>query len=199
MAVTVEASGTWTDLKGSTFTVTIASPGVFTLNNHGLVAGDAIVFQTTGALPTGLSAATTYYVISAGLTTNAFEVSTTVGGSAVNTSGTQSGVHSVTSVEHILRDTNTAGVFQLEVDLANLAASDTVELRQYGIILTGGTRRLADPGTKSWSNAQTDPNPIVVRLDPIGNDLTDAGSLRFTLKQTAGTGRAFPWKVLRVV
>jgi microcystin-dependent protein len=76
-----------------TFTVTLASPGVFTLNSHGLVAGDQVYFTTTGALPTGLSANTLYYVISAGLTTNAFEVSATRGGAAVNTSGSQSGTH----------------------------------------------------------------------------------------------------------
>lgn len=81
-----------------TFTVTIASPAVFTLNNHGLTAGTAIKFSTTGALPTGLTAGTTYYVIAAGLTTNNFRVSTTVGGAAVNTSGAQSGTHTAAGV-----------------------------------------------------------------------------------------------------
>lgn len=76
-------------------TVTIASPAVFTLNNHGLSSGDQVIFQTTGALPTGLTAGTTYFVIAAGLTANNFEVSTTAGGSAVNTSGTQSGTHTL--------------------------------------------------------------------------------------------------------
>lgn len=76
-----------------TFTVTIASPGVFTLNAHGFAAGDPVYFTTTGALPTGLSANTIYYVISAGLTANAFQVSLLPGGTAVNTSGTQSGTH----------------------------------------------------------------------------------------------------------
>jgi hypothetical protein len=78
-----------------TFTVTIASPGVFTKTTHGLTAGTAIYFTTTGALPTGLTANTAYYVISAGLTADNFQVSTTAGGSAVNTSGSQSGTHSV--------------------------------------------------------------------------------------------------------
>lgn len=77
----------------ATFTVTIASPAVFSATAHGLVAGDKIHFTTTGALPTGLSTNTDYYVIAAGLTANAFEVSATRGGSAVNTSGTQSGTH----------------------------------------------------------------------------------------------------------
>jgi hypothetical protein len=77
------------------FTVTIASPAVFSSAAHGLVVGDALYFTTTGALPTGLSLATPYYVISAGLDADHFEVSATLGGSAVNTSGTQSGAHTV--------------------------------------------------------------------------------------------------------
>lgn len=80
--------------KGA-FTVTLASPGVFSLTSHGLLEGDTVYFTTTGALPTGLSANTLYYVISAGLTANAFEVSATRGGAAVNTSGSQSGVHTL--------------------------------------------------------------------------------------------------------
>lgn len=79
-----------------TATITIATPAVVTINNHGLIAGDLIKFTTTGALPTGLTAGVGYYVISAGLTTNNFEVSATVNGTAINTSGTQSGVHTVT-------------------------------------------------------------------------------------------------------
>src|SRR5215475_1739260 len=138
MAVTAFASGTWTDLKGSTFTVTIASPGVFSLTN-GLSAGDAVVFQTTGALPTGLTAGTTYYVIAAGLSGSQFEVSTTRGGSAVNTSGSQSGTHSVTTVEHLVGGgVNAAGTYTMHVDAVNLVAGDVAELRAYQTILTGG-------------------------------------------------------------
>lgn len=78
-----------------TVTVTIASPGVFTNVAHGLVAGDVVYLSTTGALPTGLSVDTPYYVIAAGLTANTFRLSTTAGGSAINTTGSQSGTHSV--------------------------------------------------------------------------------------------------------
>lgn len=76
-----------------TFTVTIASPAVFTKVAHTLVEGDIVHFTTTGALPTGLATNTDYYVISAGLTADTFRVSTTRGGTVVNTSGSQSGVH----------------------------------------------------------------------------------------------------------
>lgn len=77
----------------ATVTVTIASPGVFTWTNHGLVAGDPVVFTTSGALPTGLTAGTTYYVLSTSITADTFRVSTVPGGTAVNTSGSQSGTH----------------------------------------------------------------------------------------------------------
>jgi hypothetical protein len=61
---------------------------------HGLVAGDTVIFETDGALPTGLTADTVqYFVIAAGLTTVAFEVSTTLGGAAVTTSSAGSGNH----------------------------------------------------------------------------------------------------------
>lgn len=77
-------------------TITIASPAVVTETAHGHVAGEKVTFFTTGALPTGITAGTVeYFVLAAGLTTNTYEISTTSGGAAVNTSGTQSGFHSV--------------------------------------------------------------------------------------------------------
>ena len=47
-------------LSVGTFTVTLASPGVFTLTGHGLNTGDDIYLTTTSALPTGLTANTIY-------------------------------------------------------------------------------------------------------------------------------------------
>lgn len=102
----------WT--QAQTFTVTIATPAVFSLTGHGFYECEPIVLTTTGALPTGLSAGTTYFVLGtgAGLTANAFEVSTSCGGSAVNTSGTQSGTHTATQHDTI-RGTG-AGTTELE-------------------------------------------------------------------------------------
>lgn len=93
--VKLNASGTPTLIaaKTATVTVTIASPAVVTWTGHGLAAGAAVVFTTSGALPTGITAGTTYYVISTGLATDTFRISATPGGSAVNTSGSQSGTH----------------------------------------------------------------------------------------------------------
>jgi hypothetical protein len=53
---------------------------------HGLVAGNSVlVWPTIGAvLPTGLAEDTEYFVIAAGLTTDAFSISATSGGSAID-------------------------------------------------------------------------------------------------------------------
>jgi hypothetical protein len=74
----------------STVTISIAAPGVVTWTGHGRSVNDTIRFTTTGALPTGLAINTTYYVKTV-LSANTFTVSTSAGGAAVTTSGTQSG------------------------------------------------------------------------------------------------------------
>lgn len=93
----VDAIASLSHDKSDVVTMTIASPGVVTMGvtgkGHGLVAGSPIKFSTTGALPTGVTAGTQYYVISTGLTETQFQFSTSNGGAAVNTSGSQSGVH----------------------------------------------------------------------------------------------------------
>lgn len=89
-------SHNWGALDG-TFTVTIASPGVVTKSSHGLQTGDIWWAETTGNLPTGISANTHYYVIY--VSANTFRLATTkanaLAGTAINTSGTQSGTHTM--------------------------------------------------------------------------------------------------------
>lgn len=82
------------------FTVTIAAPGVFTCVNHGLLVNDRVVLSTTGALPTGLSEGSFYYVIAAGLDTDTFELSATKGGTAITTTGSQNGTHYVAALKN---------------------------------------------------------------------------------------------------
>jgi len=81
-------------IAAQTVTITIASPGVFTVPTTALPSGTSLVLTTTGALPTGLTAGVTYYVLNpSGLT---FQLSTSSTGSAITTTGTQSGVHTAT-------------------------------------------------------------------------------------------------------
>lgn len=77
-----------------TVTISLATPGVVTLTAHGLSANDPVSFETTGALPTGVAADTQYYVKTV-LTPDTFTFSLTPGGSAINTSVSQSGVHTM--------------------------------------------------------------------------------------------------------
>jgi len=79
-----------------TFTVTIASPAVVTWTGvNNLPSGTPVRLTTTGALPTGLTTGVTYYVINASGTT--CNLSLTFGGAAINTTGSQSGTHTMLS------------------------------------------------------------------------------------------------------
>ena len=78
-----------------TATITIASPGVITVANAP-PAGTPVVFTTSGALPTGLTAGTVYYVTATPAPTlTTFSVAATPVGAAINTSGSQSGTQTL--------------------------------------------------------------------------------------------------------
>lgn len=90
------------------------------------------------------------------------------------------------STEHTLTTWTGAGVFVLAVDLANLTGSDSVELRLYGKARSGDTERLITKATYGPGGPLVAP---LVQSIPV----VSPHYLRATLKQTAGTGRAFPW------
>lgn len=83
----------------STVTVTIAAPGVMTWTAHGMVSGQRIQLTTTGALPTGLTASTTYWITV--IDANTFNLSTSLANAQaatfITTTGSQSGVHTGTA------------------------------------------------------------------------------------------------------
>lgn len=81
----------------ATVTISVDDPAVITATEgHGLTVGSPVVFATDGALPTGLTAGTTYYVIAAGFSATSFSVAATPGGAGIETTGTGSGTHTVT-------------------------------------------------------------------------------------------------------
>lgn len=77
--------------KTSPVTVTSASPGVITWVGHNLSANSPVYFTTTQGMPSGLTADTVYFVKTV-LSVDTFTVSATIGGSAINTASTGSGV-----------------------------------------------------------------------------------------------------------
>jgi hypothetical protein len=77
---------------GGTCTITIANPAVVT-STVLYTEGAAVVFSTTGALPGGITAGTTYFAFNnVGLTFQLLDAA----GNVVVTTGTQSGVQSIT-------------------------------------------------------------------------------------------------------
>ena len=91
----VTTRGVLLSSTGGTVTITIATPAVIT-SNVTLPNNSAIQLGTTGALPTGLTAGTTYYVVNVSGTS--FNLATTQNGSPINTSGSQSGVQSISNL-----------------------------------------------------------------------------------------------------
>lgn len=79
-----------------TVTISVAAPAVVSLTAHGFQLGAPVQFSTTGTLPTGLATGTTYYIVS--ITTDTFQVSATLNGTAITTTAAGSGTHSVFSV-----------------------------------------------------------------------------------------------------
>ena len=101
-------------------------------------------------------------------------------------SGTQA---AVIGTEHTLLTTTTVGNYVFKVVKAAMQAGDTLELRIYDTVLSGGVSRVAYEVTYSGVQPADDmisisvPIPILVQFVA-------------TLKQTVGTGRSFPWMAI---
>lgn len=103
------------------------------------------------------------------------------------TSGSQT---ATIGTEHTLATVTDPGIYQLRVDIANLAAGDILELRIYS-----KARSATDSERLSQGPATYGPIAPEEKL-PDSIPLQATGHYKATLKQTAGTGRAFPWVIL---
>lgn len=99
-------------------------------------------------------------------------------------SGTQT---ATISTEHTLATDTANHTYVLVVDTANMVLNDVLELRLYTKVLSGGAERLAY--STVYSQVQGLP---AVYSPPVPADI----SCKATLKQTAGTGRSYDWKLL---
>jgi len=108
----------------ATVTMTIAAPGVVTWTAHGMLAGDAVKFSTTGALPTGVVADTVYWLRT--VDANTFTLAATAALAAdITTSGSQSGVQTATCVSRITF--SEGGLYALNLSIiADSTGNDTM-------------------------------------------------------------------------
>lgn len=83
----------WGDLLGTEKGFTADTGDLLTSPAHALVAGDRIKVSSVAGttIPTGLTDGAYYYVIASGLVTDAFKISTTLGGSAVDVTASGGG------------------------------------------------------------------------------------------------------------
>lgn len=102
---------------------------------------------------------------------------------SVKDSGSQT---AVIDTEHTLATVTDAGTYQLVVDTNAMVLDDVLELRIYGKARTGDTEREIFAATFADVQAQKLKTSIPV---------VSPHHAKFTLKQTNGTGRAFPWAV----
>lgn len=133
-------------------TTSVASPCVVTFTSHGLTDGSECVFTTTGALPTGITSGTIYYSRSTGANTfNLYDTQThaLAGGATgiINTSGTQSGTHTMwgtratktfTAAEIVNNETSKVGTWIVPFTFTSSYAVDTTA-GKWRLMILGGT------------------------------------------------------------
>jgi len=149
-------------------TISIASPGVITLPaGFSFPDGTSISFTSTGALPTGLTVGQVYFVVNS--TGGTFNVSTTIAGSPITTSGGQSG---------------TQRISQRGIDLAD-AGDDDAPLFQNYLLVSDASRFVLVFGTNDYGTSYLD--PMLIRWSDSDDPYTwtpqatnQAGSLRLS-------------------
>ena len=165
---TVSTRGVLLSSTGGTVTLTIATPCVITLSIV-LAEGTAIKLATTGALPTGLTAGTTYYLRNVdGVTAN---LSATATGALINTTGTQSGTHSISE----LVDVPTVQNFLLVSDISRF-------------LIVFGTNEIGsatlDPMLIRWGDQESVTNWYPSATNQAGSLRLSDGSEIITARQT---------------
>jgi len=104
----------------------------------------------------------------------------------LTTSGTQT---ATITTEHTLSNPTGNKFYTALIDLTNMTTGDTTEIRVSLIAKTAGSYILYWMG--SYTGAQTNP---LVYIPPLPSDI----GWKLTLKQTAGTGRNYDYRVYEV-
>jgi hypothetical protein len=165
----------------ATFTNASASIGM----TNSFAAGDRVSFTTSGTLPTNFAAYTNYYVIATGLTGSTFQVSATLGGTAITAGSAGTGTQTAYP-EQVLGTSATNGSFELVVDATVMLNGDLAEFSFYKITVSGGAYG------RVWkcSAQHISPNPV----KEMPATFSRYGCMA-TVRQLTGTARAFPFYI----
>jgi hypothetical protein len=166
------------DLSAQPVTVTIGTPAVVTWHTA-LPANTAVILQTSGALPTGLTAGTVYYVKSpTGATSN---LAATPGGANIDTTGTQSGTHSLS--QRGIPLTSLSGASDVPLLQTNIVVSDTSRfVLALGVNPIGTTE--IDPMFIRWSDQESAVNWTPAATNQAGGIRLSKGSVIVAALQT---------------
>lgn len=104
----------------------------------------------------------------------------------LTTSGTQT---ATINTEHTLSTQTGNKFYTAYIDLTNMTSTDTVEIRVSVIVKSAGSHILYF--LQTFSGAQSNP---LVYIPPLPSDI----SYKVTLKQTAGTGRTYDWRLYEI-
>jgi hypothetical protein len=133
----------------TTVSISIANPAVIT-STVSVVSGQAIMFSTDGSLPSTIKPGVLYYALSAG---TVFNISTSVGGAAVDTSaGTQSGTQKIMS---------------RALPLASLNGASAVPAQQNYLMVSDSSRFVFAFGATEFGSSVF--NPMLIRWSDQGD------------------------------
>jgi len=127
----------------NTITITIATPAVVT-STIAIADKTAITFQTTGALPTGLVVGTVYYTRY--ISSTSFNLSATPTGALIDTSGSQSGVQTISP---------------RGIPITAISGASSTPLSQAFFIISDASRFVILFGTNDYGSTTFD--PMVIR------------------------------------
>lgn len=112
----------------------------------------------------------------------------------VSQSGTTGTLTIGTETQLGSNDTNNA-TFVFQLDTTNLANGDLLEVRIYAKTLSGSNAiTVGNNSTQLWKGTYQHAQLNNQKVSPF---IASDQALAVTLKQTAGTGRIFNWKLLR--
>jgi len=178
-------------------------PCIVTIPAHGFLGDEAIAFSTTGALPTGITVGQLYYVKY--IDADTFNFSDTFGGANIIATGTQSGIHTCTTVllynrvfgvvSNVITGDSIEddGIDYTKVDRlaydAKLGAWFQPVYETGKITLTGLTESIEIPFTRTLNNAR-----VVLQRAPKSTEVLAAGAEKRTARVTEITTTGFKAK-----